>query len=97
LLVHGDLWCGNFIISDTGNLVLTDPAVCYCHREMDLGMSRLFGSFLSYFYKAYNSLYPMEKRMGGRLPYTQLYPLLVHSILFGSYYIEEVKNILKEF
>jgi protein-ribulosamine 3-kinase len=39
----------------------------------------------------------MEKRMGERLPYTQLYPLLVHSILFGSYYIEEVKNILKEF
>ncbi|MCO6564375.1 MAG: fructosamine kinase family protein [Apibacter sp.] len=96
-LVHGDLWVGNFLISDTGDPVVIDPAVCYSHREMDLGMTHLFGGFSNYFYEAYNSSYSMEQGWEKRIPYAQLYPLLVHSILFGSYYIEKVKNILKDF
>lgn len=96
-LVHGDLWSGNFLISDTGDPVVLDPAVYYGHREMDLGMTRLFGGFSVDFYEGYNSKYPLEKGWEVRIPYTQLYPLLVHSILFGNYYLDEVKSILSEF
>ncbi|WP_295812685.1 fructosamine kinase family protein [uncultured Apibacter sp.] len=96
-LVHGDLWGGNFLISDRGEPVVIDPAVYYGHREMDLGMTRLFGGFSTYFYEAYDKAYPLTKGWEERISYTQLYPLLVHSILFGSYYLEEVKNILSEF
>lgn len=44
-LLHGDLWSGNYLISRAGETYLVDPAVYYGHREMDIAMTRLFGSF----------------------------------------------------
>ena len=96
-LLHGDLWSGNFIISQYNNTALIDPAVYCGHREMDLGMSRLFGGFAPQFYEAYNEVYPLEKNWEQRLPYTQLYPLLFHAYAFGGHYIQSIKNILKPF
>ena len=54
-LLHGDLWGGNFMVSEKGNPVIIDPAVYYGHREMDLGMSKLFGGFDQQFYNSYNT------------------------------------------
>jgi fructosamine-3-kinase len=96
-LLHGDLWGGNFMVGESGNAVLIDPAVYYGHREMDLGMSKLFGGFSSQFYKAYNANYPLEKGWEQRLGFCNLYPLLVHVNLFGGGYLSSVKSILRKF
>lgn len=96
-LLHGDLWSGNFINTPSGETVLIDPAVYCGHREMDVGMSKLFGGFNEQFYYSYNEEYPLEKDWEKRLPYTQLYPLLFHAYAFGGSYVERVKQILKDF
>jgi len=96
-LLHGDLWAGNYMIISTGYAAIFDPAVYCGHREMDIGMTKLFGGFDQRFYEAYNETNPLEKGWENRLPVTQLYPLLVHAVLFGGHYIESVKNILKAF
>ena len=96
-LVHGDLWAGNYMISSSGDAAIFDPAVYCGHREMDIGMTRLFGGFDTRFYEVYNETYPLEKGWEKRLQITQLYPLLVHAVLFGGHYIGSVKNIFKVF
>ena len=60
-LVHGDLWGGNFMENEEGEAVIIDPAVYYGHREMDLGMSQLFGGFSAEFYDHYNAFFPLEQ------------------------------------
>ena len=92
--LHGDLWSGNFMVVANGTPALFDPAVYYGHREMDLGMTKLFGGFDNRFYDHYNEIYPMEKDWQKRLPLTQLYPLLVHARLFGGSYIRQCLNIV---
>ena len=95
-LLHGDLWSGNFLVNEQGDPVLIDPAVYFGHREMDIGMTRLFGGFDERFYQAYHHAYPLEKGWQERLPLTQLYPLLVHAVLFGGTYVASVRNVLGE-
>ena len=95
--LHGDLWAGNYLISSSGYAAIFDPAVYCGHREMDIGMTKLFGGLDMRFYEAYNEAYPLEKEWQKRLPITQLYPLLVHAVLFGGHYISNVKDILKQF
>ena len=96
-LVHGDLWSGNFMVSEEGKPVIIDPAVYYGHREMDLGMSQLFGGFPPQFYEAYHRFYPLEKGWQQRMDYCNLYPLMVHVNLFGGGYAESVQTILRKF
>lgn len=96
-LLHGDLWAGNFMITSSGDAAIFDPAVYYGHREMDIGMTKLFGGFDQRFYDGYNSIYPLEKHWLERLPLTQLYPVLVHAILFGGHYISTAREIMKRF
>lgn len=94
-LLHGDLWSGNFFITVDGIPAIFDPAVYFGHREMDLAMTKLFGGFDNLFYTRYNEIYPLEKDWHTRLPVTQLYPLLVHAVLFGGGYINKCRNIIK--
>ena len=96
-LLHGDLWGGNYMIHTGGDAVIFDPAVYFGHREMDLGMTKLFGGFSQPFYDAYHGTYPLEKGWQQRLPLTQLYPLLVHAVLFGGHYVISVKEILRKY
>jgi|SRR5690606_37823099 len=96
-LLHGDLWGGNFMCSIDGEPIIYDPAVYYGHREMDLGMSRLFGGFDLEFYEAYDAEYPLEPGWQKRLDICNIYPLLVHVNLFPGSYIQSVKNILSRF
>lgn len=95
-LLHGDLWSGNYMNTAKGPSVF-DPAVYYGHREMDLGMTRLFGGFSESFYDGYQEIFPLEKKWEERIKYTQLYPLLVHAILFKGSYIERCCRILVQF
>jgi fructosamine-3-kinase len=96
-LLHGDLWGGNYMIGTHGDAVIFDPAVYYGHREMDIGMTKLFGGFSQSFFDAYDEAYPLQKEWQQRLSLSQLYPLLVHAILFGGHYVENVKHIFRKF
>jgi fructosamine-3-kinase len=96
-LIHGDLWSGNFMVTQQGNACIYDPAVYYGHREMDLAMSLLFGGFAPEFYGAYQEAFPMEANWRERMELGKLYPLLVHVNLFGEGYLGEVRSILGRF
>lgn len=96
-LIHGDLWSGNFLVSADSHPVLIDPSVAYSHRELDLGMSRLFGGFERSFYRAYEEAYPLAPGFEKRLPIYQLYYLMVHVNLFGGGYVGSVRRILQRF
>jgi fructosamine-3-kinase len=63
---------------------------------MDIGMSLLFGGFPQTFYDAYNSVFSLADEWQGRVHLTQLYPLLVHAVLFSGSYINRCRNILNE-
>jgi len=96
-LVHGDLWSGNFIVSEEGRACLIDPAVYYGNREVDLAMSTLFGGFSPEFYSSYNEEYPLIKGWRDRLDLYNLYPLLIHLNLFGTGYLGSILSILRRF
>ncbi len=95
--IHGALWSGNFMTDETGNPVLIDPAVSFSHREMDLGMTKLFGGFSEEFYDSYHENFPLENGWQERLPLSQLYPLLIHAVLFGGSYISRSQAIIERF
>ncbi|HYC39130.1 MAG TPA: fructosamine kinase family protein [Chitinophagaceae bacterium] len=96
-LLHGDLWSGNFLFTESGNVALIDPAVYRGHREMDMAMTRLFGGFDPRFYSAYEEVFPLEKKWEDRLALSQLYPVLVHAVLFGGHYVAEARKILEKY
>jgi fructosamine-3-kinase len=96
-LLHGDLWKGNFMVYQTGKAAIFDPSVFYGHREFDLAIARLFGGYDDSFYQAYHEVYPLTPGHMERVDIFQLYHLLVHLLLFGGHYKEDVKNILKKY
>lgn len=96
-LIHGDLWGGNYLISEDEKPYLIDPAVSYGHREFDIAMTTLFGGFSQEFYIAYNEAFPLTKGWQQRLDLWNLYPLLVHLNLFGKGYLGQVRDCLHEY
>jgi len=94
-LIHGDLWSGNFMSDENGEPIIFDPAVYYGNREMDIAMSLLFGGFDKSFYDHYNEAFPLQPNWQERIPLCQLYPLLVHLVLFGGHYYDSVMRILR--
>ncbi len=95
VLLHGDLWSGNYLISKTGAPYLIDPATYYGHNEVDIAMSQLFGGFGQSFYEAYFSVLPPDTYTSTRMEIYQLYYLLVHLNMFGRSYYASVSSILK--
>ena len=96
-LLHGDLWAGNYLVHLSGHAAIYDPAIYYGHREMDIGMTTLFGGFDQRFYNSYNATNPLAKGWEKRLPVGQLYPILVHAVLFGGHYLSQAIETLKQF
>ncbi|MHA6630641.1 fructosamine kinase family protein [Pseudonocardia sichuanensis] len=84
--LHGDLWSGNVLWSPAG-AVLIDPAAHGGHRETDLAMLALFGCpHLDAVLAAYDEAAPLAAGWRDRVPLHQLFPLLVHVVLFGGGY-----------
>jgi fructosamine-3-kinase len=88
--LHGDLWAGNAVAGPEGQTWLVDPAVYAGHREIDLAMMRLFGGFDTRCFEAYDEVYPLATGWAERVGLWQLYPLLVHVVLFGGGYASSV-------
>ncbi|MFD2201470.1 fructosamine kinase family protein [Shivajiella indica] len=96
-LIHGDLWSGNIMIGQNGNPALIDPAVYFGHREMDLAFSKLFGGFDRAFYQSYQDNFPLDPGFEEREAIYNLYPLLVHVLLFGKSYLSGIERTVGNF
>jgi fructosamine-3-kinase len=84
--IHGDLWSGNVLWSG-GRGWLVDPAAHGGHRETDLAMLALFGCpHLDEVLAAYDDAAPLAPGWRDRVALHQLFPLLVHVVLFGRGY-----------
>lgn len=88
--LHGDLWSGNVLWGADGDTWLIDPAAHGGHRETDLAMLLLFGCpHLERVLAAYDEAAPLSADWRSRVPLHQLFPLLVHTVLFGRGYGEQ--------
>jgi fructosamine-3-kinase len=83
--LHGDLWSGNVLWSG-GRPYVIDPIAYGGHREIDLAMLRLFGAPGPRFLAAYEEVAPLADGHEARVELYQLFPLLVHAVLFGGGY-----------
>ncbi len=87
--LHGDLWSGN-VLWTAGGAVLLDPAAHGGHRETDLAMLALFGlPHLEAVLAAYDAAAPLAPGWRHRVGLHQLFPVLVHALLFGGGYGEQ--------
>ena len=68
-LIHGDLWNGNIITRENGDITLIDPAIYYGHREMDIALAELFGGFDDSFFNVYNEVFPLQGNFEERKQY----------------------------
>lgn len=84
-LIHGDLWSGNVMASARGP-ALVDPACAFADREMEFGITTLFGGFSSHFFAAYEEAWPLPSGWRERNPLYQVYHLLNHHLIFGGHY-----------
>jgi fructosamine-3-kinase len=85
--LHGDLWSGNVMWGQNGQVWVVDPAAHGGHRESDLAMLSLFGCpQLPRVLDAYLEAAPLADGWEERVPLHQLYPLLVHAGMFGGGY-----------
>jgi fructosamine-3-kinase len=84
--LHGDLWGGNAM---GGYLI--DPASYGGHREVDLAMMALFGGFSDTCFRAYDDAFPLADGWRERIGLWQLFPLLLHAVLYGGGYGAQVE------
>ncbi|MEU6140539.1 fructosamine kinase family protein [Streptomyces sp. NPDC047081] len=88
--LHGDLWNGNVLWGADGHAWLIDPAAHGGHRETDLAMLELFGCpHLETVLDGYRQVAPLADGWRERIGLHQLFPLLVHAVLFGRGYAEQ--------
>jgi len=97
VLLHGDLWSGNFLCAASENPVLIDPAVYYGHRSVDMAMTTLFGGFDNLFYESYNYHYPLPVNYKQQWEICNLYPLLIHLNLFGKSYLADIVHTIRRY
>jgi fructosamine-3-kinase len=95
--LHGDLWTGNVITDGRGQPVLIDPAVYGGHREMDLAMLALFGGLSPRTVDAYQAHTPLAPDWRARVRLCQVYPLLVHAVLFRGSYVEAAEAAMRAY
>jgi len=93
-LLHGDLWSGNYAVTEEGEPVIFDPAVYYGDREADLAMTELFGSFAPSFYVAYREEWPLTAGYERRRTLYNLYHILNHLNLFGGGYGAQAERMI---
>ncbi len=95
-LIHGDLWSGNVLHTRRGP-ALVDPACAFAEREMELGLSTLFGGLSARAMAAYEEAWPLPAGWRERNPLYQLYHLLNHQLLFGGGYGAQALALARRF
>ena len=101
--LHGDLWSGNVLWGADGRVWLVDPAAHGGHRETDLAMLQLFGApkldriLAAYCDAAAAGGRPLAAGWPDRVELHQLFPLLVHAVLFGGGYVGRAVAIARHY
>ncbi|MBI2424990.1 MAG: fructosamine kinase family protein [Candidatus Hydrogenedentes bacterium] len=95
-LLHGDVWTTN-VLAQGGRITgFIDPAIYYGHPEIELAFITLFSTFSPAFFAAYGAIRPIAPGFFEvRRDIYNLYPLLVHTRLFGSHYLQGVDRTLR--
>jgi fructosamine-3-kinase len=96
-LLHGDLWWGNVLFGADGGSWLIDPSVHGGHPEEDLAMLGLFGTVPEGLLAAYQEVSPLQDGWQERVALFQLYPLLVHTVLFGGGYRSQAEAVARRY
>jgi fructosamine-3-kinase len=96
-LLHGDLWWGNLLFGADGRTWLIDPSVHGGHPEEDLAMLALFGTLPDRILGAYTECLALREGWRERIELFQLYPLLVHAVLFGGSYLQRAEQVARHF
>ena len=86
-LVHGDLWSGNVLFDNNGDVWLIDPAVYFGDREVDIAMTEMFGGFSAAFYRTYEQQLPLSDEYPHKKYIYNFYHYLNHLNLFGESYL----------
>ncbi|MBB5173649.1 fructosamine kinase family protein [Texcoconibacillus texcoconensis] len=97
VLLHGDLWSGNWLNGSDGQVYLIDPSVFYGDREFELAFTELFGGFPQRFYDVYRDYHPLSKGYEDKKGIYQLFYLLVHLNVFGEMYGKQVDRLLDRY
>lgn len=95
VLLHGDLWAGNFMFDEDERPLVFDPAPLYGDREFDIGVSTVFGGFRKAFYNEYKKLMPMDEGYQERLNFYRLFLLMKYMLRFGPVYDSSVNDMMK--
>ncbi len=93
-LVHGDLWSGNVLYSNT-DVYLIDPAIYYGDSEVDIAMTEMFGGFKNEFYLTYKKEKPLSQNYEKKKIIYNLYHFLNHYNIFGSSYLSTSVSYLE--
>jgi fructosamine-3-kinase len=97
-LIHGDLWGGNILVNAGRIAAFLDPAIYYADAEIELAFTTLFGTFGQAFFDRYREHRPIAPGFfEARRDIYNLYPLLVHTTLFGGHYAASVDGILRRY
>lgn len=97
-LIHGDMWAGNILVRRGRIAGFVDPAVYYADAEIELAFSTLFSTFGEDFFARYREIRPIRPGFfEARREIYNLYPLLVHTVLFGGGYATSVASTLRRF
>ncbi len=97
-LIHGDMWRTNIVVHGKQVAAIIDPALYYAHNEMELAYMTLFDGFGEDLFRSYHEILPIDMAFYSvRRHIYNLYPLLVHLIIFGSKYIRLLEDNLSRF
>nr|WP_277605268.1 fructosamine kinase family protein [Glycomyces sp. L485] len=95
---HGDLWWGN-VHWGADRAWMIDPAAHGGHRETDLANLRLWGGvpMLGAILAGYAEVSPLADGWEDRIGIHQLFPLLIHTTLFGRPYRGQLMGVVSRF
>ena len=97
-LIHGDMWTGNVLCTSGKVAGFVDPAIYYADPEIELAFATLFNTFGDAFFARYAEHRPLKPDFFKvRRDLYNLYPLLVHTKLFGGSYVNSIDSTLKKF
>jgi fructosamine-3-kinase len=92
------MWGGNVLVDGGRIAAFIDPAIYHADPEIELAFSTLFGTYGDTFFRRYGEHRPIRPGFfEARRDIYNLYPLLVHTRLFGGQYAGQVDSILRRY